>query len=191
MGREAWINLICRFACYTGAAFAIVLDASMSYAYIASKIGISDLQIKHNIALALCYVIAVLASSVGGMCWAPYSWDFLFEIPEELAKITNKAQRVSRMFGYAIASVFCVGIVVGAYWIDLVSTAASVAGTDKASSWLIAIIIVFSSDACLFFARVCKRMGKASLKAEGDYDLKVYGSRQVGRTTNVGASRIE
>lgn len=175
--REAWVNRAVWFFCYAAATALTIVDGKLSYQFIYNSIRSAGSE-RHEIALALSFGIAVLASAIGGFLGTPWAWKFLHEIPKALAKIDSLAERLALIFGHVVAAVFVGAIVITIYGLDLISTAYQISAPNVWARAALTGLVVFGGSGCLLFANIVRFQAWVSEKSAEDFELNVFGQRQ-------------
>lgn len=174
--RSPWIYRAGALALLFAGGLAIFIDASYSYDWIAKNIGTSQ-----SVSQALSFILATLASSFGGLITNPESWKLVFSNTKELATIDSPNERLLTLVGYGMTVTFLVLIFTSVYMLNLVSNYA------KTNSWFAAILICFSSDACLMLAMPLWFLSKASKKKSDELESRL-GDSSYGETKTVNAN---
>lgn len=187
--REAWVNRGIRFLCYGAAGTFTVVDTKLSYQFIYNSIQIASESERREIALAISFGVAVLASAIGGFLSTPWAWKFAHQVPASLAQIDNVAERLSLIVGHTIAAMFTLAIVTTIYGLDLISTAYQISAPNIWARGALTGLVVFGGSGCLLFANIVRQQAKVAKKTSEDFDLQINGYRQSHQTVNTQAQR--
>lgn len=168
--RAPWMYRAGAIMLLFSAGIAMVIDAHYSYDWVIEHVAINS-----QIAIGLCFVLAVLASSLGALLTNASSWLILFAHTIDSANIQNPYQRLLNTFGYGTMVLFLGMMFIVVYAINLLSNA------HRTGNWFAAILICFASDGALMLVGPLWTMSKGS-KARGQHLDAMLGGQSRARS---------